>query len=1054
MLTLALRRARVQSGMLAAVVGLIAVAACLVGVCTLLLSVTQQRGFHAEVERAQPADVDVTAYLVDLPGSELQDARARAQRIVADVLAPMHPTLTSSAFGPMRRLSGNRLAYLATDDQFTKRAVLTSGRWPSPASGARPEAVVPAVAAQLLGLHLGDTVTLGQELDGTGAGRPVHVVIVGTYQPRPGPSWDTDPLSAQGYTPAWVHGMTSPPAYGPFVVSDAAFRASGSFVGGLRVTAHPTLALAQPATLTDAAQGLGRASALLTSGVGDRVQITRVASQLPQTLERLHAQQATTRSTVLVVVLLGAALSVATALLAGWLVASRRDDERVLLVALGLSRRQQLGLALLEAALIATSAAVLALPAAAITHALLTHLPGPRAAGLAQAPTVTPALIGSVVASSLLLALALAFTALDTGTATDRGARHRTAVRGSIDVLLLMVAAACWWQLRSQPAAAGEGDVILTAAPVLFLTAVTMLAVRLVPAALGAAARVGTRSRSLILPLAAQQAARRPHTGTAMVAIAAAVAAGSFALGLHTTWERSQDDQAALRAGTDLTLVPAATAGQHATAAVEAAAARGSLGSTVSPAISRSLTLGSLVGAGGVAPVVVAVDTAHAATLLRGRLNAGTTWARVGARLRPSSVVRGIALPPDGAGIEIEGTAPARVALQVSTTAVLQDSAGIRRSISADPVPLDGRAHRARWLGTIGEGQRLVGVRLGLTGPGAPVTATIAVSLRIPGTGTRSVGQPWHVAPAPVEDSGLLSGTDVAVTSAGPDTVVLTTATANLAYFDYSSNTVLATALPSAPDVPVAVSHDLVQAVGARVGSQLTGIMNGTAITLRVAAIVPDIPSAPGQAALLADNDLLTRALVNAGDLDPGYDAWWIADPSPAGVLAANRLRVGEVTTRSDVTAQLAAGPLRVALPIALVTLVVIAVLMLLLGVGLLLASDRQRRSVEVFRLRALGLDSRHARRVLLAENTAFLLPLLVIGAVVGGVTSAALGPRLIRSEVGGTPVPAAVAAWPWGAELLLIGGSVVGALAVATALTAAHVRRSGPGQQRTGELG
>ncbi|WP_017936443.1 FtsX-like permease family protein [Nocardioides sp. Iso805N] len=1054
MLTLALRRARVQSGMLAAVVGLIAVAACLVGVCTLLLTATQQRGFHAEVERAQPADVDVTAYLVELPGSELEDARTRAQRVVADVLAPMRPTVTSSAFGPMRRLNGNRLAYLATDDEFTKRAVLTSGRWPTPTSGARPEAVVPAVAAQLLGLHLGDTVTLGQELDVTGVGRPVLVVIVGTFQPRPGPSWDTDPLSGQGYTPAWSHGTTSPPAYGPFVVSDAAFRASGSFVGGLRVTAHPTLALAQPATLMDAAQGLGRASALLTSGVGDRVQITRVASQLPQTLERIHAQQATTRSTVLVVVLLGAALSVAAALLAGWLVASRRDDERALLVALGLSRHQQLALALMEAVLLAAAAAVLAVPAAAITHASLTHLPGPRAAGLAQPPTMTPALIESVVASSLLLALALALTALDTGTATDRGARHRAGVRGSIDLLLLIVTVVCWWQLRSQPAAGGEGDVILTAAPVLFLAAVTMLAVRLVPAALGAAARVGTRSRSLILPLAAQQAARRPHTGTAMVAIAAAVAAGSFALGLHTTWERSQDDQAALLAGTDLTLVPAATAGQQATAAVETAAARGSLGSTVSPAITRPLTLGSLVGPAGVAPVIVAVDTAHAATLLRGRLDDGATWATVGARLTPSSVVHGVALPVDGAGIDIEATAPARAGLQVSTTAVLQDAAGIRSSVSADSIPMDGRTHRATWLGTIGAGQRLVGVRLGLTGPGAPTSAKVAVSLRIPGTATSAARHPWRVAPAPVDDGGLLSGTDVAVTSVGTDTVVRTTATANLTYFGYSSNTLLVTAIPSAPDVPVAVSQDLVHAVGARLGSRLAGIMNGTAITLRVAAIVPDIPSAPGQAALLADSDLLTRALVNAGDLDPGYDAWWIADPSPASVLAANQLGVGEVTTRSDVAARLATGPLRVALPIALVALVVVAVLMLLLGVGLLLASDRQRRSVEVFRLRALGMGSRDARRLLLAENTAFLLPLLVIGAVVGGVTSAALGPRLIRSEVGGTPVPAAVAAWPWGAELLLIGGSIVGALAVATALTATYVRRSGPAQQRTGEAG
>ena len=47
--------------------------------------------------------------------------------------------------------------------------------------------------------------------------------------------------------------MTSPPAYGPFVIGDAAFRDTGSYVTGLRVTAHPTLSLAQRSRLRDGA---------------------------------------------------------------------------------------------------------------------------------------------------------------------------------------------------------------------------------------------------------------------------------------------------------------------------------------------------------------------------------------------------------------------------------------------------------------------------------------------------------------------------------------------------------------------------------------------------------------------------------------------------------------------------------------------------------------------------------------------------------------------------------------------------------------------------------
>ncbi|MBZ5740467.1 FtsX-like permease family protein [Nocardioides mangrovi] len=1052
MLTLALRRARVQRGMLAAVVGLIAAAACLVGVCTLLLTATQARAFHAEVERAQPDDVDVTAYLVDLPGSALADARSQAQGVVTDVLAPMRPTVTASAVGPMRQLDGDRVAYLGTDSDTRSRAVLTSGHWPRDTRTPRPEAVVPAAAARLLGLHLGDTVTMGHELGLTGvtsAAETLTVEVVGTFEARPGRGWETDPLSGQGIG-TWTHGSASPAAYGPVLVEDAAFRASGSYVTGLRVTAHPTLTLAERSTLDDAVRGLGRASAELTAGVGDDVQITRVASNLPGTLDRIDAQQATTRSTVLVVVLLGVALSVAAAILAGWLVASRRDDERALLVALGLSRRQQVGAALAEAGLLAAAAAVIAVPAASLVHAGLTRLSGLEAAGLTQGPTITWPLVACVLAGSLALALSLVPTALDTGTATDRSARHRAVLRGGLDLLLAAVVVVCWLQLRSTPSASSDGDVVVTVAPVLCLAAVTVLVVRLVPLALGVAARAGTRSRGLVLPLAAQQAARRPHSGTAMVAIAAAVAAATFGLGLHATWERSQDDQAALLLGTDLSLDPAATAGRRATTAVESAAERGALGPAVSPVIDRPLTLGSYVGQKGEPPVLVAVDTTQAGTLLRGRLEGGRSWAQVGAGLAPTEPVQGIHLPADGAGIEVDGQAPARAALQVRVTAVLQDPAGIRSSVDAVPVPMDGRVHPVSWLGPISPRQELVGVRLDLDGPGAPMTADLSVSLRIPGPEAAPAGTSWGA--LPTGENSVLSLADVAVAPDGDDTVVTTTADADLTYFSWASNTLLATGIPVEPDVPVAVSQDLVDDLDAPIGTRLTASLDGTSVPLRVAAIVPDVPSAPGRPAVLADGDLLTRALVDAGDLDPGYDAWWIGDPTPATVRVAERLGVGEVTSRTEAAARLSTGPLRVAVPTALLTLVAAATLMLLLSVGLLLASDRQRRSTEVSRLRALGLSSRDARRVLLAENAAFLLPLVVVGALVGLTTSAVLSPLLIRSDVGAAPVPAAVGAWPWGAEALLVCSALVGALGIAVVLTVAHVRRADPARLHAGD--
>ena len=111
------------------------------------------------------------------------------------------------------------------------------------------------------------------------------------------------------------------------------------------------------------------------------MQLTRVTSRLPDTLDRIEAQRAAGRSIVLVAVLLGAALSLAALLLAGRLVAAVRDEERVLLVSFGASARQQLVAAGFEAVLLALVAAALALPAAALVHSWLTHLAGRRQPG-------------------------------------------------------------------------------------------------------------------------------------------------------------------------------------------------------------------------------------------------------------------------------------------------------------------------------------------------------------------------------------------------------------------------------------------------------------------------------------------------------------------------------------------------------------------------------------------------------------------------------------------------------------------------------------------------
>ena len=267
----------------------------------------------------------------------------------------------------------------------------------------------------------------------------------------PASEWERDPLGGAGFSAAYSDGLEAAPTYGPFVVGESSFLASGSSVRALRVTAHPARELARDGDLRDAADSLDDASGLLAAGVGDRARITRLASDLPVTLTRLHAQQASTRATVLVVLLLGTSLALAAALLAGRLVASVRRDERDLLRAMGLSRRQQVLAAGAEALLLSLVAGALAVPVSAVVHSRLTHLPDLEAAGLQQDPSAPWSLVLAVLASAVVLTAALVATSLAPASVPTPTSRRGALARLGLGPVLLAAAVAAWWQVRTSP---------------------------------------------------------------------------------------------------------------------------------------------------------------------------------------------------------------------------------------------------------------------------------------------------------------------------------------------------------------------------------------------------------------------------------------------------------------------------------------------------------------------------------------------------------------------------------------------------------------------------
>ncbi|GAA3811348.1 FtsX-like permease family protein [Nocardioides panacisoli] len=1064
MFLLVLRRALVQRRLLAAAVALVATACTLVGTCTLVLDVTQDRGFREAAQRSDPDELSVTAFLVDVTGRDSRAARAAAAHVVERILAPMDPALETTTTSRLRSLvadgapTGSQ-AYLVATDALTTEADLTSGRWPAPA-GDRVETVVPDTTARLLGLALGDELELGPERGIGGADNSVRLVVVGTFRPRGGVEWERDPLGGAGFSPAYSDGLEAAPTYGPFVIDGHAFSGSGSSVDALRVTAHPTLGLADDASLRRADRLLGDGQGVLSARVGNQARLTRLGSDLPQALAYLHAQQASTRSTVLVVLLLGAALALAAALLTGRLVGSVREDERDLLVAMGLGRRQQLGAAAAEAALLAVVASGVAVPAAALLHSRLTHRDDMAAAGLQQGPSITWALVVAVLATGALLATALVSAALRPRAVADPSPRARLA-RYGLDVLLLGAATLAWWQLRTQPATPSDtGDVILTTAPILCLAVPTVLGVRLVPPLLGRAAAAAGRARGFVLPVAIQQAARRAYASTAMVLVAAAVAAAVFALALHATWDRSQQDQASLRVGTDLALTLRTPPDLRDAQRVEAAAAGQSPAPAVSPVVHRPLALGRYVGEEGARPVLVAVDSREAGALLRGRPDTGDTWAGIGGELAPEDAPDGIPLPDGGKGVVLRGRGPAGTSLTARVTAVLEDRNGFRGSVSAGTLPLDGRSRPLEWATAPSDGLALVAVRLeiagsGDAGPGARTPrSTVQATVTVPATAAEDQGDdgaPWRVLPLQKQSPVGAATAELHATARGVQ--LRTSADVNLEYFSYTGADVLVTVLPAPPLVPVAVSQDLVDAVGAKVGDELAALVGDTALRLEVVAVVPDVPSAPGQVAVLADIDTVSRALIDVGSLDPVVDGWWFSSGSAGTVTALEASGLGTVTTRDGVAAELARGPLRVAVPTTLLVLAAPAMALFLAAVALVVGADRSRASPAVAVLRAIGAPRRDTARLQLAEHLVLLLPLTVVGTVVGAAATVLVGPHLIRSDVGAAPVPTPVVDWPWPGELAVVGGLVLAVLVVTWLLTSLLVRQSHPSRLRDGGL-
>ncbi len=928
-----------------------------------------------------------------------------------------------------------RLAYLAELDDLDARGTLVAGRWPT----APGEVALPTTAARALGLDVGSSTALAASPGGAGDA----LAVVGTFSPRPAPAWDEDPLGGTGVG-ANYRGYIS--AYGPLVVAPGGLAAGAVPLRRVTLRVQPDLTRASAADLTRAGAGVDALGRDLSGALGDRAQNVVVDLPFARTSHAALEQRGVTSSGVLAVALLGGALAATTVVLAARLVASRRAAEAALLVARGTGRGRLVAQAAVEAGALALLAVV---PATAAALALYRALAG----GVGLDPARLPerglaSLVAGVAAVTLTLGALLVLPWLRTGTLRGtREDRVGVVARSGADLLLLALAAVAYLQLRAHRIASGAtSDPVLVVAPVLCLLAGAALVLRPLPLlARGADARAAS-ARSLALPLAAWGVARRPQGAAAAFLLVLATGCATFGVGFAATWGQSQRDQAAATVGTDL------SAPAQLDALGTGATLRDVTGGRVSPATSRSVTLGSRAQGGDQAVQLVAVDTRDADGLLRGRLPAGN-WADVTPGLAPAQGASGAA----GGGHERRpgGHRSGRRRRHYHGHAHPRRPGPRRLACGAA-----GGSRRSGRCSARARGRRPAGVHSWPSTPGSRRSATRATP-----TGSAAPASPstWCCATRPFRRAARGPSVTAPTRSSSSRRSPASRPSRCPRVFGSRS-----TAPPPCPgcsgrrersarsrsdpvdEVPVVVSARLAAELGLGVGDGVQLALGPTPVQARVAAIAAYVPSQPRASALLADVDTLSRAALSAGGLDSVTDAWWVGGDVPAGaVRTLEGEGMGPVTDRAAVARASENGPLRAAQRAAAALLVVAAVVLTFVGTALHTTTALEARELDVARLRGLGAPRRAVLRSVLAEHTFLVVVPVLAGALLGAVACATIGPLLAVSAEGLPPVPAALVRWPWPALVATVLGIVLGCAALVVPLAARAVRRSTIGRLR-----
>ncbi len=551
---------------------------------------------------------------------------------------------------------------------------------PAGSAHAAVPACLPVTAAHILGLAVGDVVTLSD----SSTHAPVRVRITGTYRravPN-SPYWMLDPMGASpvrrtpGFTTA-----------GPLVTSPAVAAGASYAYSSLATLAVPDFRRLNGTGLAALGNHLANQVSALSNSTS--FHDGTITTSLPAELTSLATALVVARTKILVGILTLLVIGGATLALAARLLAQRRETETALIGARGASRVQVARRGLIDAVVVAVPTAI----AGPLLGGLLAPVLVRR---LAVGLTGTAWLAGALVAVGCVAIIGLPWLRRPMSPLRQRAKRGRqrsiaAAAYARADLAVVVLAAGAVWQLvrSSGPVSGGlngtlSADPVLVVAPVLALAGGALLTLRALPLAARLGDRLASRGRGLVVPVAAWQLSRRAlrEAGPTLVAVLA-IAAAIMAVAQRDSWQRSVQAQASFAVGADerVTMPPAAPL-----ALGEVAGLTGARGVTAStPAVRSGFSLPD-----GTLGTLLALNGPEAARIIPPQA-AGPAPATL-RRLAAAPAV-GVRIPGHPAALKLTASLLHSRLGQPVLFVQLMDAAGIGYQVPAGSVPADGRPH-------------------------------------------------------------------------------------------------------------------------------------------------------------------------------------------------------------------------------------------------------------------------------------------------------------------------------------------------------------------------